>query len=202
MAGSGRGRPVGLVLLALGPVLVAAYAAVNRVAIQLAAAAQVKGPEWGGRRVGSDGLTSLGVDTWRAVWWSAAFLGAVAVAFVVIGAHLRRSSRGRTPLLVLSGVLIVPYAVVILLAYLNPVRLLGEFYDAPDFSDGIPSWQGAAFLLLIAAGLAQAVGFSITAGEGKRRPPPAEARTRAPAGERPGEQEQAGEAASDASEAR
>ncbi|MFC4119486.1 hypothetical protein [Nonomuraea zeae] len=175
MSGSGRGRLVSLVLLVLGPFLVAAYVAVNRVAIRLAAAAQVKGPEWEGGRVGSDGLTSLGVDTWRAVWWSAAFMGVVAVAFVVIGVLLRRGGRGRTPLLVLSGVLLVPYAGVILFAYFNPVRLLSGLYDTPDFSDGIPSWQWATFLILLAAGVAQAIGLGLSAGEGRRRSAPAAA---------------------------
>ena len=171
MSGNGRGRPVGLVLVALGPVLVAAYAGVNRVAIQLAVKAQTRGPEWEGGRVDPDGMTSLGVDTWRTVWWTAAFVGAVALAFVIIGVLLRRGSRGRTLLLVLSGVLIVPYAAGIFIAFLNPVKALAGLYDAPDFSDGIPGWQAATVLLLIAAGLSQAVGVSRAAAGGKRAAP-------------------------------
>lgn len=75
---------VGLVLLALGPVLVAAYAAVSRAAVQAASSAQVNGPEWEGGRVGADGLTSLGVDVWRAAWWTALVVGGVALAYAAI----------------------------------------------------------------------------------------------------------------------
>lgn len=70
----------GLVLLALGPVLAAAYAAVNHAAIRTAAKAQVDGPGWEGGRVGADGLTSLGVYAWRVVGWTALLVGVVAVA--------------------------------------------------------------------------------------------------------------------------
>ncbi|MGW0803006.1 hypothetical protein [Nonomuraea sp. NPDC002799] len=168
MGDSGRRRAAGLVLLALGPVLAGAYAGVNRVAVRLASQAQVAGPGWEGGRVGADGLTSLGVDTWRLVWWTAAFVGVLALAFVVIGVLLRRPRRGRTLLLVLSGVLIVPYAVAFLATLINPVRLLARLYDAADFANGIPSWQPGTAFLLLAAGLSQAAGLSLVAGEGKR----------------------------------
>ncbi|MFC4007643.1 hypothetical protein ACFOY2_10435 [Nonomuraea purpurea] len=170
MAGNGRRWPIGLILLVLGPVLTAVYAGVNHVAIRMASKAQVTGPEWqGGRgRVGADGLTSMGVDAWRLTWWIAAFAGVLAVAFVVIGLLLRRRSRGRTVLLVLSGVLIVPYAFAFFVALYNPMRLLAGLYDQADFENGIPSWQSGTALLLLAAGLSQAIGLSMAAGEGKR----------------------------------
>ncbi|MEU6710777.1 hypothetical protein ABZ897_04785 [Nonomuraea sp. NPDC046802] len=170
MAGSGRRGPIGLILLALGPVLTAVYAGVNHAAIRMASKAQVAGPQWqGGQgRVGADGLTSLGVDAWRLTWWTAAFVGVLAVAFVVIGLLLRRRARGRTVLLVLSGVLIVPYAFAFLVAMINPMKLLAELYKVPDFVSGIPSWQSSASFLLLAAGLSQAIGLSLAAGEGKR----------------------------------
>ncbi|MBF8187283.1 hypothetical protein ITP53_16390 [Nonomuraea sp. K274] len=158
-----RGR-VGLVLLALGPVLAAAYAVVNHAAIRLASKAQVGGPEWEGGRVGADGMTALGVDSWRLVSWTSLLVGALAVAYVVIGVLLRRRSRGRAFLLVSSGVLIVPYALAFLVALLNPVRILAGLYDSPDFAAGIPSWQPAAALIPLAGGLAQAAGLAVVAG--------------------------------------
>lgn len=150
---------VGLVLLALGPLLVAAYAAVNRAAIQAAAQAQVNGAQWEGGLVGADGLTSLGVDAWRVILGIALLVGVVAVAYVAIGVLLRRRTRGRTFLLVLSGFLILPYALGFLVALADPVRALAGLYDKPDFEDGIPSWQAATAFLLPAAGLAQAAGL-------------------------------------------
>ncbi|MFG1701800.1 hypothetical protein ACFLIM_01280 [Nonomuraea sp. M3C6] len=169
MAGSGRGQPVGFVLLALGPILAAAYAAVNHVAIRTAVQAQIAGPEWEGGRVDADGMTAVGVDTWRLVWWTALFVGVVAVAFVLIGVLLRRRGRGRTLLLVFSGVLIVPYAVGFLVALINPVKGLGGLYDVPDFVDGVPPWQPGTAFILLAAGLAQAVGLTMAAGAGRRQ---------------------------------
>ncbi|MGI5292473.1 hypothetical protein ACQEVF_55510 [Nonomuraea polychroma] len=158
----------GLLLLALGPVLAAAYAAVNHAAIRTAAKAQVNGPEWEGGRIGADGLTSLGVDAWRLVWWTALLVGLVAVAYAVIGVLLRRPRRGRALLLVLSGFLIVPYVLGFAVAFLNPVRLLAGLYDAADFAAGVPSWQQATAFLLLAAGLAQAAGLVLAAAEGRR----------------------------------
>ncbi|MEO3871540.1 hypothetical protein ABGB18_22225 [Nonomuraea sp. B12E4] len=163
MAGTGRGRPVGLVLLALGPVLAAAYAAAGHAAIRTAVRAQTTGPGWEGR-VDADGMTAVGVDTWRLVWWTTLFAGLLAVAFVVIGVLLRRSGRGRTFLLVLSGVLIVPYVAVLVVAFLNPVRLLAGLYDEDGFAGGLPSWQPSLAFVLVAAGLAQAAGLALAAG--------------------------------------
>jgi hypothetical protein len=154
---------VGLVLLALGPVLAAAYAAVNRAAIVVAAKAQVSGPEWEGGRVGADGLTAVGVDAWRVVWWTAVLVGAIALAYVAIGLLLWRRGRGRSFLLVLSGFLILPYALGVVIAFVNPVRALPKLYDTPGFADGIPSWQPATAFLLLAAGLAQATGLPLAA---------------------------------------
>ncbi|WP_211370655.1 hypothetical protein, partial [Nonomuraea turkmeniaca] len=113
-------------------------------------------------------LTSLGVDAWRLVWWTALLVGVVAVAYAVIGVLLRRPRRGRTLLLVVSGFLIVPYALGFVVAFLNPVRLLAALYDAADFAAGVPSWQTATAFLILAAGLAQAAGLVLAAREGRR----------------------------------
>ncbi|HEX4812762.1 MAG TPA: hypothetical protein VFV66_08415 [Nonomuraea sp.] len=152
---------VGLVLLALGPVLAAAYATVGRAAVLAAARAQTGGPGWEGGRVGADGLTALGADAWRLVWWTALLVGVVAAAYVAIGVLLRRRGRGRALLLVLSGFLILPYALGVVAAFADPVRLLARLYDSPDFLAGIPSWQPATAFLLLAAGLAQAAGLAL-----------------------------------------
>ncbi|MGN9839516.1 hypothetical protein ACTMTI_15480 [Nonomuraea sp. H19] len=166
MARSGR---ISLVLLALGPALTAAYAAANRVAIEAATEAQINGPEWeGGGPVDADGMTALGVDTWQLIWWTALVVGVVAVAFAAIGVLLRRHRRGRALLLVLSGVLIVPYALGFLAAFLVPLHVFAGLYDAPDFVAGIPSWQPATAFLLLAAGVAQAIGLSLAARSGRR----------------------------------
>ncbi|WP_188192828.1 hypothetical protein [Nonomuraea sp. SYSU D8015] len=157
---------VGLVLLALGPILAAAYAGVNRLAIQEGAKAQVNGPEWEGGRVGADGLTSLGAEAWQLVWWTALLVSVVALAYVAIGVLLRRPGRGRTFLLVLSGFLILPYALGFLIAFIDPVRLLAGLRDAGDFVDGLPPWQEATPFLLLTGGLVQAVGMVLV----NRRP--------------------------------
>ncbi|AQZ64865.1 unnamed protein product [[Actinomadura] parvosata subsp. kistnae] len=155
----GRGGRVGLVLLALGPALVAAYAGAGYVAIKAAVRAQVTGPEWAGRKAGAAGFTSLGVDTWRLTWWTALVVGLVAVLYLLFGVLLRRGSRGRTLILVVSGLLIVPYALGFGVALFNPPAMLANLYDNPDFLAGLPAWQPFTAWLLLAAGLAQAVGM-------------------------------------------
>ncbi|MEV0229013.1 hypothetical protein [Nonomuraea sp. NPDC050786] len=160
--------PVALGLLALGPLLAAAYAGVNLVAIRAAVQAQVAGPEWAGGRLGPGGMTALGTDTWRLVSWTALLAGFLSVVYAVIGVLLRRRGRGRTFLLVLSGVLIVPYALAVLVALVNPVKMLPELYDSPDFAGGIPAWQAGTVAILVAAGLAQAVGLCMAAAEARR----------------------------------
>lgn len=163
-----RGRVAGLVLLAMGPALVAAYAGAGHVAVRAGVRAQVTGPGWQGGRIDAAGMTSLGVDAWRLTWWTAAFAGLVALSYVVIGALLRRGRRGRTPLLVLSGLLIVPYALSFVVALVNPVALLARPYQSPDFAAGLPPWQPATAYLLLAAGLAQGAGLVLAAVEGRR----------------------------------
>ncbi|TDD19484.1 hypothetical protein [Nonomuraea diastatica] len=168
MAESRRRRPIDLVLLALGPVLAAAYAAANHAAIRVAVRAQVTGPEWEGGPVGAGEMTALGADTWRLTWWIALFVGVVAIAYVVIGVLLRRRGRGRTLLLVLSGVLIVPYALAFLVALINPVHLLAGLYDSPGFASGVPGWQAGTAFIVLAAGLAQTAGLAMAASAGRR----------------------------------
>ncbi|MEQ4716354.1 hypothetical protein [Nonomuraea sp. B19D2] len=165
---AGRRWPVALGLLVLGPVLAAAYAGVNLVAIKAAVQAQVTGPKWAGGRLGPDGMTALGADTWQLVWWTALLAGVLGVAYAVIGVLLRRRGRGRTILFVLSGVLIVPYVLAVVVALLNPVRLMAKLYNSPDFAGGLPAWQAGTVLILVAAGLAQAAGLSLAAAEGRR----------------------------------
>ncbi|MEO3884973.1 hypothetical protein [Nonomuraea sp. B5E05] len=168
MAESSRRRPTDLVLLALGPVLAGAYAAVNHAAIREAVRAQIAGPEWEGGPLGPGEMTALGTDVWRLTWWIALFTGVVAVAYLVIGALLRRRGRGRTLLMVLSGVLMVPYALAFLVALMNPVHSLPGLYDSPDFAAGVPGWQAATPLIVLAAGLTQAVGMAMAASTGRR----------------------------------
>lgn len=168
---AGRSGLAGLVLSALGPVLVAAYVGAGHVAIRAAVRTQIAGPEWAGGRIDASGMTSLGVDAWRVTWWTATFVGLVAVAYAVFGLLLHRASRGRTPILVVSGVLSVPYALGAVFAMINPVALLA--YDSPDFLAGLPGWQGYAAWLLPAAGLVQAVGLALAAARGKRPTHPA-----------------------------
>ncbi|MEV4113628.1 hypothetical protein [Nonomuraea sp. NPDC049695] len=160
--------PVALGLLALGPVLAAAYAGANLVAIRAAVKAQIAGPEWAGGRLGPDGMTALGTDTGRLVSWTALLAGVLGMVYAVIGVLLRRRGRGRTFLFVLSGVLIVPYALAVFVALLNPVRMAAELYDSPDFADGIPAWQAGTVAILVLAGLAQAAGLRMAAAEGRR----------------------------------
>ncbi|MFC5830740.1 hypothetical protein [Nonomuraea insulae] len=168
---AGRARPVGLVLLALGPVLVAAYAGAGYLAVRRGVRAQVSDPGWPGGMIDASGMTTLGVDSWRLTWWTALFVGVVALAYAVMGMLLRRG-RGRTPLLVISGVLILPYSLGFLIALINPVRGLAALSDSPEFLSGLPPWQSALAYLLLAAGLVQAVGMSIATAQGKRRKPP------------------------------
>ncbi|MGW4961930.1 hypothetical protein ACWEPL_32340 [Nonomuraea sp. NPDC004186] len=165
---AGKRRLIDFVLPALGPVLAAAYAGVNHVAIEAAVKAQIAGPEWAGGRLAADGMTGLGRDAWRLVLATAVVVGVLGVVYAVIGVLLRRGGRGRTPLLVLSGVLIVPYALAVLVALINPARALAGLYDTPDFAGGLPGWQSATVLVLVAAGLAQAAGVAMAAAEGRR----------------------------------
>jgi hypothetical protein len=168
---AGSGRPAGIVLLALGPTLAAAYAGAGHLAIRAAVRAQTAGPEWEGGRIDGSGLTSLGVDTWRLTWWTAMVVGLAAVAYLVFGVLLLRERRGRTVILVVSGVLIVPYALGFGVALFNPVELLAGLYDSPDFLAGLPAWQPYTAWLLLAGGLAQAVGMVMAAAHGKRAAP-------------------------------
>lgn len=176
MAGNGRGRLAGLVLLALGPVLVTLYAGLGLLAVRGAAAAQIADPAWAGGRISAGGLTSLGVDAWRMTWWTALLVGVVALAYTVIGLLLRRPlHRGRAFLLVLSGFLIFPYALGFVVALVNPAKLLAGLYGASGFVSGLPSWQPAAAFLLLGAGAVQSVGLVVAAAQGRRasaaRPP-------------------------------
>ncbi|MCK2220783.1 hypothetical protein MF672_044310 [Actinomadura sp. ATCC 31491] len=183
---AGRGRRAGVVLLAAGPALVGAYALAGWAAVGQAAEAQVRGPGWEGGRIGPDGLTSLGVDAWRVVALTALVVGVTALAYLAVGPLLgRRSARGRTFLLVLSGFLIVPYALGCVVAFVNAPRLLGRLYQASDFVAGLPGWQPATAFLLPAAGLVQAAGLALTARRPPRRAPapsaePDQARPAAP----------------------
>ncbi|NUP67946.1 MAG: hypothetical protein HOW71_37920 [Nonomuraea sp.] len=149
-----RGRPGGPVLLMSGPVLVGAYAAVNYAAIRAASGAQRSGSG----RVTPDGLTSLGVDVWWVVKGVTLVVGFAALTVAVVGLLLRRRGRGRSFLLVLAGVPIVPYALGIAVAFANPVPWMATFYRSPDFAAALPSWQPASALILLAAALAQAAG--------------------------------------------
>ncbi|NBE95381.1 hypothetical protein FE391_17690 [Nonomuraea sp. KC401] len=168
MAEGGRRRPTELVLLALGPVLAAAYAAVNHTAIRAGVRAEVTGPGWEGDPPAAGEMTALGTDLWRLTWWIAAFMGVVAVAYLVMGVLLRRRGRGRTLLMVLSGVLMVPYALVFFAALSNPVHVLPGLYESPDFAAGVPGWQAATPLIVLVAGLAQAAGMTMAASTGRR----------------------------------
>ncbi|KAB8192838.1 hypothetical protein FH608_025630 [Nonomuraea phyllanthi] len=165
---TGSRRPITLYLLALGPVLAAAYAGANLVAIKAAVRAQVASPEWEGALPGPDEMTALGTDVWRVVLMTALLAGALAVAYAVIGLLLRRGSRKRTFLFVLSGVLMVPYALAVFVALLNPVAGLAALYDTPGFTAGLPGWQGGTVVLLVVAALSQAIGLSAATGEGRR----------------------------------
>ncbi|GAA3699224.1 hypothetical protein GCM10022224_076460 [Nonomuraea antimicrobica] len=176
---AGFGRPVGLVLLGLGPVLVAAYAGAGHTAVRAAVREQVAGPSWEGGRIDDSGMTSLGLDTWQLTGLTALVTGVVALAVAVIGALLLRPRRGRTTLLVVSGFLILPYALGFLVALVNPVRILGSLRSA-DFVAGLPAWQPFTAVLLLAAGLVQAVGMSMTAAQGRRATKAATARDAEP----------------------
>ncbi|MFI6923711.1 hypothetical protein ACIBIZ_27505 [Nonomuraea spiralis] len=151
-----RARPGSLALLLSGPVLVAAYAAVNHAAISTASRAA-------GGRITSGGLTALGADLWWVVKGVALVAGLAAAGLAVVGVLLRRRGRGRSPLLVLSGVLVVPYALGVAVALYNPVPRLAAFYRSPAFADALPPWQAGSALLLLAAALAQVVGAVRTA---------------------------------------
>ncbi|MET7326998.1 hypothetical protein [Nonomuraea sp. NPDC005650] len=165
---AGKRRLIAVVLLALGPVLAAAYAVANLVAIRTAVKAQITGPEWAGGRLAADGMTALGRDYWRLVLVVAVLVGVLGVTYAVMGALLWRGGRGRTPLLVVSGVLIVPYALAVLVVLIIPAKALAGLYDSPDFAGGVPAWQPATVLVLVAAGLAQAVGMAMAAAQGRR----------------------------------
>ncbi|TDE47480.1 hypothetical protein E1295_22770 [Nonomuraea mesophila] len=163
-----RRRSTDLVLLALGPLLAPVYAAVNYAAIKAGVRAEVTGPEWEGDPPAAGEMTALGTDLWRLTVWIALFMGLVAVVYLVMGVLLRRRSRGRTVIMVLSGVLIVPYSLVFFVALANPVLALAGLYDTPDFSAGVPGWQAATPLIVLVAGLAQAVGMAMASSAGRR----------------------------------
>ncbi|MEV3980119.1 hypothetical protein [Nonomuraea sp. NPDC049758] len=151
-----RGRTGTLILLLSGPVLAAAYAAVNYAALRTASGA--RGPDPADPMT-SGGLTSLGSDLWWIVRGIALVAGVAAVGIAVVGLLLGRAARGRGALLVLSGVLILPYALGLAAAVYNPVPRLPGFYDYPAFADALPPYQWFSALLLVAAALAQAVGM-------------------------------------------
>ncbi|MEU1720902.1 hypothetical protein ACNF49_42615 [Actinomadura sp. ATCC 39365] len=151
-----RERTGTLILLLSGPVLAAAYAAVNYAALRTASGARGDAPAG---RITSDGLSSLGSDLWWIVRGVALVAGVAAVGIAVVGLLLRRAARGRGALLVSSGVLILPYALGLAVAVYNPVPRLAGFYDHPAFADALPPWQSFSALLLLAAALAQAVGL-------------------------------------------
>lgn len=157
---SRRARLVGLLLLALGPVLVAAYTGTSYLAVRRGVRA----------RVDASGMTTLGVDGWRLTWWTALFVGVVALAYTVMGMLLRRG-RGGMSLLVIAGVLIIPYALGFFIALMNPVRGLAALSDSTEFLSALPPWQSVLAYLLLVAGLVQAVGMSIAYSEGKRPKP-------------------------------
>nr|SBO94559.1 hypothetical protein BN4615_P4075 [Nonomuraea gerenzanensis] len=139
--------------------MVAAYAGAGRVAIEAGVRAQIGDPATWTGLVHPSGLTTLGVDTWRLTWWTALVVGLVSVLYTVFGVLLRRGSRGRALILVMSGVLIVPYALGFGVALFNPPVMMGNFYDSPEFLSGLPGWQPYTAWLLLAGGLCQAVGL-------------------------------------------
>ncbi|MEV4394609.1 hypothetical protein [Nonomuraea sp. NPDC049607] len=151
-----RGRTGTLVLLLSGPVLVAAYAAVNYAALRTASQARAGDP---GGRITSGGLSSLGSDLWWITRGVALVAAVAAVGLAVVGLLLRRATRRRGALLVLSGVLILPYTLGVMAAVYNPAPRLAGFYDDVAFEDALPPWQYASSLLVVVAALAQAVGM-------------------------------------------
>ncbi|MFI7690955.1 hypothetical protein ACIBQ6_17930 [Nonomuraea sp. NPDC049655] len=151
-----RERTGTLILLLSGPVLAAAYAAVNYAALRTASGA--RGPDPADPMT-SGGLTSLGSDLWWIVRGIALVAGVAAAGIAVVGLLLRRAARGRGALLVLSGVLILPYTLGLAAAVYNPVPRLAGFYDHQTFADALPPYQWFSALLLLAAALAQAVGM-------------------------------------------
>ncbi|MGW2220788.1 hypothetical protein ACWCSD_37870 [Nonomuraea sp. NPDC001684] len=152
-----RGRTGTLILLLSGPVLAAAYAAVNYAALRTASGA--RGPDPADPMT-SGGLTSLGSDLWWIVRGIALVAGVAAAGIAVVGLLLlRRAAQGRGALLVLSGVLILPYALGLAAAVYNPVPGLAGFYDHQAFADALPPYQWFSALLLLAAALAQAIGM-------------------------------------------
>ncbi|MFI7461609.1 hypothetical protein [Nonomuraea sp. NPDC049646] len=165
-----RERTGTVVLLLSGPVLTAAYAALNYAALRTASGAQGAGPA---DRIVSGGLTSLGSDLWWIVRGVALVAGVATAGIAVVGLLLRRAARGRGVLLVSSGVLILPYALGLAAAVYNPVPRLAGFYDHPAFADALPPYQYVSALLLLVAALAQAVGM-VRAHTAARRvsPPP------------------------------
>ncbi|MFI9590780.1 hypothetical protein [Nonomuraea sp. NPDC052265] len=147
-----RGRTGTLVLLLSGPVLVAVYAAVNYAALRVASRSR-------GDAITSGGLSSLGSEFWWIALGIALVAGVAAVGVAVAGLLLRRATRGRIALLVVSGVLILPYALGLFVAIANPMRGLAALYDEEAFVDAVPPWQLGSCLLLLVAALAQAVGM-------------------------------------------
>ncbi|MFG1695767.1 hypothetical protein [Nonomuraea sp. NPDC049309] len=165
---AGKGRPAGLVLLALGPVLAAAYAGAGYLGVRAAVRAQIADPGWEGGRIDASGMTTTGADAWGIIALTALVAGLVALAYLVIGLLLRRPRRGRTALLVVSGLLILPYALSFVIALLNPARALAALGDQAGFVAGLPDWQSYAAYLILIGGLAQAVGVVMAATDGRR----------------------------------
>lgn len=186
---SGKGRPAAVVLLALGPVLAAAYAGAEYVGIRAAVRAQVAHPEWEGGRIDASGMTTTGADSWRIAALVALFAGLMSLAYLVIGLLLRRPRRGRTALLVISGVLILPYALAFAVALLDPGRGLAALGDQVGFVEGLPAWQPYTAYLILIGGLAQAAGMVMATADGRRaaaaRTAPADQESR-PSLQRPG----------------
>ncbi|MER6508008.1 hypothetical protein ABT158_14410 [Nonomuraea sp. NPDC001636] len=151
-----RGRTGTLILLLSGPVLAAAYAAVNYAALRTASG--TRGPDPADPMT-SGGLTSLGSDLWWIVRGIALVAGVAAAGIAVVGLLLRRAARGRGALLVVSGVLILPYVLGLAAAVYNPVPRLPGFYDHQAFAGALPPYQYFSALLLLVAALAQAVGM-------------------------------------------
>ncbi|MET8869124.1 hypothetical protein ABZW11_39875 [Nonomuraea sp. NPDC004580] len=162
------GRPAGLVLLALGPVLAAAYAGAGHLGVRAAVRAQIADPKWEGGTIDDSGMTSTGTDAWQMILLTALLAGLVALAYLVIGLLLRRPRRGRTALLVVSGVLVLPYTLAFAVALINPARALAGLTGQSGFVAGLPGWQSYAAYLILLGGLAQSAGMVMAAADGRR----------------------------------
>jgi len=107
-------------------------------------------------------MTYVAENAWQWTWWITLRTSLLGVALVVIGALLLRlRGRARTVLLAVAWILAAPYLLILFLGWLNPVR--AGIIDAPDHDAGLPWWQPATILILMAAALAQAVGLTWSA---------------------------------------